>query len=62
VENAPLGVQAANNARVKCIVILNSSPLLPVDFNGIIKSKDIFPDIQVASSMLKNWCSNYEPK
>lgn len=62
VENAPLGVQAANNARIKCIVILNSSPLSPVDFNGIIKSNDIFSDIKMASSMLKNWCSNYEPK
>ena len=44
VENAPLGVQAANNARIKCIVILNSSPLLCANFEGIIKSKNIFTD------------------
>jgi HAD superfamily hydrolase (TIGR01509 family) len=58
VENAPLGVQAANNARIKCIVILNSSPLLPVDFEGIIKNENIFTDIKMADDMLKDWCSN----
>ena len=58
VENAPLGVQAANNARIKCIIILNSSPLLPVDFEGIIKNENIFTDIKMASTMLKDWCSN----
>jgi beta-phosphoglucomutase len=36
VENAPLGVQAANNAKIKCIVVLNSSPLSPDDLKGII--------------------------
>ena len=60
IENAPLGVQAANNARIKCIVILNSSPLLPVDFEGIIKSENIFTDIKMASSMLKGWCNSHE--
>jgi beta-phosphoglucomutase len=56
VENAPLGVQAANNARIKCIVVLNSSPLLPNDFEGIITNKNIFSDIKIASGLLKNWC------
>ncbi len=56
VENAPLGVRAANNARIKCIVILNSSPLLHVDFEGIIKSENIFTDIKMANTMLKEWC------
>jgi beta-phosphoglucomutase-like phosphatase (HAD superfamily) len=60
IENAPLGVQAANNARIKCIVILNSSPLLPVDFEGIIKSENIFTDIKMASGMLKDWCNSHE--
>jgi beta-phosphoglucomutase len=60
VENAPLGVQAANNARIKCIVILNSSPLLPIDFEGIIKSENIFTDIKMASGMLKDWRSSHE--
>lgn len=56
VENAPLGVQAANNAKIKCIVILNSSPLTPVDFEGIIKRDSIFTDIKAASGVLKDWC------
>src|SRR5918995_4652881 len=56
VENAPLGVQAANNAKIKCIV--NSSPLTSVDFKGIIKSDSIFTDINAASGMLKNWCNS----
>jgi beta-phosphoglucomutase len=56
VENAPLGVQAANNAKIKCIVILNSSPLTPVDFEGIIKRDNIFTDIKAARCVLKDWC------
>jgi beta-phosphoglucomutase len=56
VENAPLGVQAANNAKIKCIVILNSSPLTPVDFEGIIKRDSIFTDIKAARCVLKDWC------
>jgi beta-phosphoglucomutase-like phosphatase (HAD superfamily) len=56
VENAPLGVQAANNARIKCIVVLNSSPLLPNDFEGIITNANIFSDIRMASGLLKDWC------
>jgi beta-phosphoglucomutase-like phosphatase (HAD superfamily) len=60
VENAPLGVQAANNARIKCIVVLNSSPVLPVDFEGIIKNENIFADIKKASCLLKDCCSSHE--
>lgn len=60
VENAPLGVQAANNARIKCIVILKSSPLFPVDFEGIIEDENIFTDIKMASAMLKDWCSSHK--
>jgi len=58
VENAPLGVQAASNARIKCVVILNSSPLLPIDFEGIITNENIFPEIKMASGLLKDWCCN----
>jgi beta-phosphoglucomutase len=56
VENAPLGVQAAINARIKCIVVLNSSPLLPLDFEGVITNENIFTDIKMASGLLKDWC------
>lgn len=58
VENAPLGVQAANNARIKCIVVLNSSPLLPTDFERVVTKDNIFADIKIASSLLKVWCCN----
>jgi HAD superfamily hydrolase (TIGR01509 family) len=58
VENAPLGVQAANNAGIKCIVVLNSSPLSILDFKGIIKDeKSIFRDIKAANSAIKDWCT-----
>ena len=58
VENAPLGVQAAINARIKCIVVLNSSPLLPLDFRGTVTNENIFTNIEMASGLLKDWCSN----
>jgi beta-phosphoglucomutase-like phosphatase (HAD superfamily) len=58
VENAPLGVQAAKNAGIKCIVLLNSSPLSILDLKGIIKDeKNIFKDIKSAGSATKDWCT-----
>ena len=61
VENAPLGVQAANNAGIKSIVILNSSPLSFVNFKGIIKDDEsIFTDIKAASGMMKDWCASHD--
>ena len=36
VENAPLGVKAANSAGILCIVTLNRSPLAISDFKGLI--------------------------
>lgn len=36
VENAPLGVKAANSAGISCYVALNNTPLLRSDFGGII--------------------------
>ena len=35
-ENAPLGVEAANNAGIPCIVVLNNTPLNIQDFRSII--------------------------
>ena len=58
VENAPLGVQAANNAGIKCIVVLNSFPLSILDFKGIIKDeKCIFKDIKSARGAIIDWCT-----
>lgn len=42
VENAPLGVWAANSARISCYVVLNNTPLARSDFKGIIPEDRIF--------------------
>ena len=58
VENAPLGVEAANNAGIKCIITLNSTPLdISSDFdNLILKETKIFQDTKSAINFLKKWC------
>ena len=56
VENAPLGVQAANKAGIECIVTLNNSILKILDFKGLIDENRVFNDTGSASSFLKNWC------
>ena len=42
VENAPLGVRAANSAGIGCYVALNNTPLKRSDFEGIISEEKIF--------------------
>jgi beta-phosphoglucomutase-like phosphatase (HAD superfamily) len=42
VENAPLGVKAANSAGISCYVVLNNTPLARPDFKGIIQEDRIF--------------------
>jgi beta-phosphoglucomutase len=56
VENAPLGVKAANNAGIRCIVTLNNTPLKISDFEGLIAYDSIFPNTGSASSFLKEYC------
>jgi beta-phosphoglucomutase len=56
VENAPLGVQAANKAGIECIVTLNDSILKILDFKGLIDENRVFKDTGSASNFLKNWC------
>jgi beta-phosphoglucomutase len=58
VENAPLGVKAANNAGIRCIVTLNNTPLKISDFEGLIAHESIFPDTSSASSFLKEYCES----
>ena len=60
VENAPLGVEAANNADIKCIITLNSTPLdISSDFdNLILKETKIFQNTKSAIDFLKTWCCN----
>lgn len=58
VENAPLGVKAANNAGIRCIVTLNNTPLKISDFDGLIARESIFPNTSSASSFLKEHCQS----
>jgi beta-phosphoglucomutase len=58
VENAPLGVKAANNAAIRCIVTLNNTPLKVSDFEGLIEQESIFPNTRSAISFLKGYCQN----
>ena len=58
VENAPLGVKAANNAGIRCIVTLNNTPLRISDFDGLIAHESIFPNTISASSFLKEHCQS----
>ena len=56
VENAPLGVQAANNAGIKCIVVLNNSPLMISDFKSLTSQYEIFKETRSAKNVLQSWC------
>src|ERR671932_2071386 len=56
VENAPLGVQAANNAGIKCIVVLNNSPLMISDFESLISEDGIFKETRSTKNVLQSWC------
>jgi beta-phosphoglucomutase len=56
VENAPLGVQAANNAGIKCIVVLNNTPLMISDFEPLISQDGIFKETRSAKNVLQSWC------
>ena len=56
VENAPLGVKAANNAGLRCIVTLNNTPLKISDFEGLIGYESIFPNTSSAISFLQEYC------
>ena len=60
VENAPLGVEAANNAGIKCIITLNNTPLdISSDFdNLILKETKIFHNTKSTIDFLKKWCCN----
>jgi len=55
VENAPLGVKAANAAKITSIVALNTSPLAIADFKGLINRNRIFKNTRSAGEFLKRW-------
>jgi beta-phosphoglucomutase-like phosphatase (HAD superfamily) len=55
VENAPLGVKAANNADIPCIVTLNTSPLTIADFKGLVSERNIFKNSKSTREFLKSF-------
>jgi beta-phosphoglucomutase-like phosphatase (HAD superfamily) len=56
IENAPLGIRAANNAHIKCIVTLNNTPLQHSDFEGLVEHELMFADTRSVISFLKEYC------
>ncbi len=60
VENAPLGVEAANKAGIQCIVVLNNTPLKIQDFQSIIVDDRIFKETISAAGFIERWCEGDE--
>ena len=58
IENAPLGVQASNNAAIKPIVVLNNSPLRVNDFANLIPIDQIYDETKNIEEKLNAWCHN----
>ncbi len=56
VENAPLGVRAANNAGIPCYVALNTTLLGRADFAGIIEAERIFEKTSSLKGPLQELC------
>ena len=58
IENAPLGVQASNNAAIKPVVVLNNSPLKVNDFVNLIPIDQIYDETKNIEDKLIPWCHN----
>jgi beta-phosphoglucomutase len=56
VENAPLGVKAANNASIECFVVLNNTPLTRFDFDRIIPQDKIFEKTNALRKVIEELC------
>src|SRR5215210_538540 len=54
VENAPLGIEAANKAGIQCIVVLNNSPLNIQDFRSVISEGRIFKETISAARFIES--------
>lgn len=57
VENAPLGVQAANSAGMQCFVVLNNTPLGREDFAGLILADRILEKTSSLKGPLEQMCT-----
>ena len=62
VENSPLGVQAARNSKMRCVLTLNNSPLGPSEFKDLINKEDIFENTYSVYNCLRGWCNNENSK
>ena len=58
VENAPLGIEAANKAGIQSIVVLNNSPLNIEDFRFVISEDRIFRETKSAARFIESQCNN----
>jgi HAD superfamily hydrolase (TIGR01509 family) len=56
IENAPLGVQASNNAEISPVVVLNNSPLRVNDFDNLIPIDQIYDETKNIGDKLITWC------
>lgn len=56
VENAPLGVQAAKNAGIECLIVLNNTPLRKEDFGSATLDEKIFERTISISEILRGMC------
>lgn len=56
VENAPLGVRAANNAHIPCYVVLNTTLLARQDFAGVTTMDRIFEKTSSLKGRLQELC------
>lgn len=56
IENAPLGAQAANHARMTCYITLNNTPLSRSDFDGIVPPERIFDATGSLKAIMSQWC------
>jgi beta-phosphoglucomutase len=57
VENAPLGIEAANRAGIQSVVVLNNTPLTIEDFKSVIVEDRILKETKSASTVLQGWCN-----
>ncbi len=56
IENAPLGVRAANNAGISCYVVLNNTLLSYGDFQGVITRDRMFEKTSSLRGLLQEMC------
>lgn len=54
IENAPLGVKAANSAGIPCYVALNNTLLSRMDFAGLVPKNRIFEKTSSLKGLLRN--------